>query len=625
MTEDIVEDTRSQPEKPDTIMRNPHLWVIIALMVILAVSYYADHLDLAWIPFGQRFFTSEYVHDLHRALFLIPMLYTAAVFHFRGALVVSLVVFCVVLSRAFFISPLPDPILRSVIAVVVASLATVLLGLVQERRLGEKKALSELDVAHHELHNDARLLRASEARYRGLFDNASDAIFVRDLEGNIIEVNQAASILTGYTLDELAKMNVSQFLSAESFKTVMERQQAQLQGEATTQRYELELIRKDGTKGIIESVTKLLTENGQPLGVQAIARDITEQKQLEKTLRESEERYRGLFDSSLTGAYIIGLERRILAANKAGANLLGLDRPEDLIGRSILDFYKNPKDRGEVIDRVKEGDIGSFEFEVVKEDGTSMTILISSLMIEFQGEKAILTSAMDITEQKRLRDNMQFYIAEITKAQEEERKRIARELHDETAQSLATMSLDIEAITRAEDQLSEETIQRLEQLRARIDSVIEGVRRFSHELRPGVLDQVGLMPALELLTEELNKEGKVKARIEVTGSEQRLSPEAELVLFRIAQEALHNVRRHSQATETVVRVEFTPKKVKLNVTDNGSGFELPEVLGDFAGKGKLGLIGMHERARLLDGSFSVKSQVGKGTTVTVEVAGQGNY
>ena len=400
------------------------------------------------------------------------MLYTAAVFHFRGALVVSLIVFCVVLPRAFFISPLPDPVLRTVISVVVASLATVLLGLEQDQRQTEKKALRELDVAHNELHNNAKLLRASEARYRDLFNSATNGIFIRDLEGNLIEVNQMASTLTCYTLDELAKMNISQFLSTESFKVAMERQQAQLKGEAATQRYELELIRKDGTTMIIESLTRLLTENGQPVGVQAMV--------------------------------------------------------------------------------------------------------------------------WDITEQKRLRENMQFYISEITKAQEDERKRIACELHDETAQSLATLSLDIEAITRARDQLSEEGVQRLAQLRAKIDSIMEGVRRFSHELRPGVLDQVGLMPALELLTEELSKEGEVNARVKVTGSEQRLSAEAELVLFRIAQEALRNVRKHSQATEAVVRVEFTPKKVKLNVTDNGTGFELPEMLGDFAGKGKLGLIGMHE-------------------------------
>lgn len=343
-----------------------------------------------------------------------------------------------------------------------------------------------------------RAAQEAESRYRDLFNNAGNAIFIRDLKGNISEANQEASALSGYTLDELAKMNISQFLSVEGFELVMEKQQALLKGESPTERYELELIRKDGTRVVIESLIRILTKEGQTMGIQAVV--------------------------------------------------------------------------------------------------------------------------WDITEQKRLRESLQFYISEITRAQEEERKRIACELHDETIQSLASLALDIDAINRAKDQLSEDTIQRLEQIRSRIDSMMEGVRRFSHELRPGVLDQMGLIPALELLTEELNKEGKVSTRIEVIGSEQCLSPVAELVLFRIAQEALRNVRKHSQATEAMVRVEFGAEKARLDVTDNGRGFELPKLPDEFAIRGKLGLIGMRERVRLLDGSFSVKSQPGKGTTVAVEVA-----
>ncbi|MEE8174159.1 MAG: PAS domain-containing sensor histidine kinase, partial [Dehalococcoidia bacterium] len=283
------------------------------------------------------------------------------------------------------------------------------------------------------------------------------------------------------------------------FEIAMERQQRQLEGETASQRYELELVRKDGTRAIIESVTRMITENDQPVGIQAMARDITELK--------------------------------------------------------------------------------------------------------------------------RWRENMLFYISEITRAQEEERKRIARELHDETAQALATLLLDIEAITRARERLSEETLQQLEQLRDKIEPIMEGVRRFSHELRPGVLDQLGLLPALEWLAEDMIASYEIDARVEVIGTPRRLSAEEELVLFRIAQEALSNVRKHSQATEAVVRVEFCDDKIRMAITDNGQGFELPDMLSDFVAKGKLGILGMHERARLLDGSFSVQSEAGKGTTVSVEVAG----
>jgi PAS domain S-box-containing protein len=344
-----------------------------------------------------------------------------------------------------------------------------------------------------------KALKESESRYRDLFERASDGIFVHDLEGNIIEVNWAAAALTGYAANELTEMNTSQLLSNESLKLAMERQQALLKGETDTQRYELELVRKDGTRRIIESVTRLFTQDCEAVGIQAMVRDITEQK--------------------------------------------------------------------------------------------------------------------------RLRENMQFYISQTIKAQEEERRRIACELHDETAQSLAALLFDVNAIARDKTQLSGESIQHLEQLRDKIDRLIEGIRRFSHELRPPVLDQVGLIPTLELLGEEPSRGDRVNTSVEVIGSERRLSPEVELVLFRIAQEALRNVRKHSQATEALVKVEFTPNKVKLSITDNGQGFELPKLLGDFASRGKLGLFGMHERARLLGSNLSVKSQVGKGTTIALEVEG----
>ncbi len=339
-------------------------------------------------------------------------------------------------------------------------------------------------------------LKDAEKRYRELFDTALDAIFIRDLNGNIVEVNRAAAMVTGYTVDELAKMNISELISAESFQMIIEKQKALLGSKVTSQRYLIEIARKDGTRRIVDAVTSLLTSHDQPVGIHAVVRDVTEHV--------------------------------------------------------------------------------------------------------------------------RLRDNMRFYISEVLRAQEEERKRIARDLHDETAQYLAALCLDIEAITRTKSGLSNKKLQRLRELRDKVDSILEGVRRFCHELRPEVLDQLGLIPALELLTDELNTKN-ISAHVEVVGRERRLSSEKELVLFRIAQEALSNVRRHSSATEVTIIVKFTPKKVRLDIADNGRGFELPEVLSDFATKGKLGLIGMSERARLLNGNVSIKSRTSKGTIVTVDI------
>jgi signal transduction histidine kinase len=221
-------------------------------------------------------------------------------------------------------------------------------------------------------------------------------------------------------------------------------------------------------------------------------------------------------------------------------------------------------------------------------------------------------------ENARLYENMRFYVRQITKAQEDERKRIARELHDETAQTLIDLSRRLDDLATSPELLPETAIGRLEEFQELIDSILRGVRRFSRDLRPSVLDDLGLLPALEWLTTNLIEENGIKTELKVYGNRRRLPPEAELTLFRIVQEALNNVRKHSRASRVVTTVEFGDSKVRINVDDNGQGFELAGRTDDLATTGKLGLIGMHERARLLNGTLTVHSEPGNGTTITVD-------
>ena len=165
------------------------------------------------------------------------------------------------------------------------------------------------------------------------------------------------------------------------------------------------------------------------------------------------------------------------------------------------------------------------------------------------------------------------------------------------------------------------TRRRLEQLRERTANTLQGVRRFSQGLRPPVLDDLGLLPALEGLKADLEEEG-IEVALQVCGQKRRLSSEVELVLFRAVQEALNNVRRHSQASRVVVEVEFGDSSIKITVEDDGRGFEVPDRMVDLIAAGKLGLIGMHERARLLDGTLTIRSQPGRGTIVIVDVPAQ---
>ncbi|MCX6000675.1 MAG: PAS domain S-box protein [Chloroflexi bacterium] len=591
-------------------------------------------------------------------------------------------------------------------------------------------------------------LRLFAQRYRDLFEMLSDGVVVWKLTGEVVTGNDAMAALTGYAVDELRGMNVATFVSLEDMKQVTERQRQQISGEADSQRYEVGLLRKDGTQITIELVTRLLRDKSGPTGVLASAKNITEQKlahgalleerdraqsyldvagvaiqvidaeqraalmnkkccevfgcraedivglnwfntfipernraiakatfnklmarqiapgkchespvvtgsgeerimawyntrvltdeagnpigvlgsgedvterrQMEKALRDSERRYRALFEDSRDAICIVSRDGRLIEANHAASELVGCKR-EDFVGADvhlISDTDARARFQREIEHK---GYVRDYEMRLHRNGGTPVDCLLTFSLRradngEIVGYEGIIR---DVTELKRLQQNMLLYIQQITNAQEEERKRIARELHDETIQELAVLSLDIEGIIRAKGRVSRASVKGLQQIQQKVNHMAEELSRLSHALRPSVLDQLGLIPALKVLIDNLRRTSQIDASLDVVGRERRLSPEVEVGLFRMVQEALRNVRRHSEAARAVVRAEFGGDGVSVTVTDDGKGFQLPGRLGDFAGRGKLGLVGMQERVQLFGGVFSVHSEVGKGTTVSV--------
>jgi two-component system sensor histidine kinase DegS len=215
---------------------------------------------------------------------------------------------------------------------------------------------------------------------------------------------------------------------------------------------------------------------------------------------------------------------------------------------------------------------------------------------------------------------MRYYVQLITKAQEEERKRVARELHDEVAPTLLLLTQRLDTIsTTARPRLPAPLEEQIEDLRAHTVEALESLRRCAQDLRPRILDDLGLVAALEWMAEGLAKNYRIDARVEIEGTERSLPAEVQLLLFRIAQEALGNIRRHAEASMAAVKLEFGDKSIKMTVTDNGKGFEVPPQVEDLASTGKLGIVGMCERARLWRGNLEVKSELGKGTQVVARI------
>ena len=215
--------------------------------------------------------------------------------------------------------------------------------------------------------------------------------------------------------------------------------------------------------------------------------------------------------------------------------------------------------------------------------------------------------------QEGLRD----YIGAITSAQEDERMRLSRELHDDTIQSVIALKQRVQLAQRSvTDPPSQQTLGELEVLS---EQTIQGLRRMTRALRPIYLEDLGLATALEMLCRETGQANGLQVGFQKSGEEQRLAPEVELALYRIVQEALNNVVRHANASKASLQVTFDPDEIMLEVSDDGSGFQVPKTATDLAPRGHFGLLGMRERAELIGARLEVDSAVGRGTKLRVRM------
>lgn len=230
-----------------------------------------------------------------------------------------------------------------------------------------------------------------------------------------------------------------------------------------------------------------------------------------------------------------------------------------------------------------------------------LVLLSAMVAIRVDEERRAKLSAEDAN--RRLADiqaSLKNFIALALRAQEEERFRLSRELHDETVQELVVAKASLEDVFGAEGQHA-----RLEAVNAALQRCIDGIRRLCRALRPSVLDDLGLVPALDWLLSEMGGRAGISMALEVEGDRLKLTPEQELVIFRVAQEALHNVERHAHARRVVVRLLYDPDRLCLEVVDDGCGFDPVSVR-----RGSLGLAGMQERASLIGAVLDVSSRPG---------------
>lgn len=406
---------------------------------------------------------------------------------------------------------------------------------------------------------------------------------------------------------------------------------------------EAQLTEREGRIKSLERVD--LEKMAHELAVHQVELEIQneELRRARLAVEETRDRYIDLFDFAPIGYFTLDEHNRIVEANLSASQMLGVER-QDLLKKSFTKFI-NPEDTDIFYFHRKEalacGVRQTVELRMQKEGGTPFYVQMESLK---SGAERLRIALTDITRLKRAEETLAKAKAEletrvlertrelsqangqlkqygrrITEVQEAERKRIAFELHDDTAQYLALLKMELNALIQSGEIQNPKVLEKLHFLEKDADRAFNDVRRYSHELRPSVLEHMGLRSSLEQIADDINKLKQITVEINVEGEEPDLSEEIKLGLFRIAQESLNNARKHARASKATISLQFKDNRVKMAVTDEGTGFDMQEVKTRRTEKGSLGLISMRERAKIIGANLKIESEPGKGTRVTAEV------
>ena len=345
---------------------------------------------------------------------------------------------------------------------------------------------------------------------------------------------------------------------------------------------------------------------------------IAERKQVELALRESEERYRELFENAKDAIYVHDLEGIYLSINRAAERLSGYSRDE-IVGHNFMEFVAQEHIkvvRDSFCDKLSQEGETSYEVDVIAKDGRRVPVEVSSRAI-YQDGKIIGVQGMarDITERKLAQDALQMFSRQLIEAQEDERRRIARELHDQIGQILTAVKMNLYTVNQF-CQGSDAGAYVKDNIEA-VDEALRLVRDLSVELRPPVLDDFGLVTALRWYADRYNLRAglEIDLFIDLPDQKRRFSRDIETACFRIAQEALTNVIRHANATEVRLELSINSDVMILAVKDNGVGFDLERLRRRALRAATLGLVSMQERAHAAGGDIEINTAPGSGTEI----------
>ena len=360
-------------------------------------------------------------------------------------------------------------------------------------------------------------------------------------------------------------------------------------------------------------------KENNPIYLRGTVQDITERKKSEEKIIESELNYRSLFEQASDTIFITGIDFHYIDINTSGCKLTGYSKDEFIkLTPNDLVFKEDMKANPFKTDQLKSGKTFSYERRLKRKDGTAVAVEANT---KFLLDGRVVTFVRDITDRKKAEEEilqknneLKALAAYLQNIREEERKEIARELHDELGQQLAAIKIDAKWLNKRivdDDSIKNRTDEMLLQ----IDETIKTIREITSELRPEILDELGLNTALEWKVNKFFNHTNIRCNLHNELGELTLTPKTAINVYRIIQESLINIAKHSEATEVNIHLKVENKNLIILISDNGKGFDSEKIKQ----KKSFGLIGMKERAEMIGGTIQIVSEQGKGTLVELIV------
>jgi PAS domain S-box-containing protein len=474
-----------------------------------------------------------------------------------------------------------------------------------------------------------------------LLDTIPNPVFYKDREGRYQGCNLAfaeqilglpKSSIIGCTLFDLPQAIPGHL--AELYA----RQDAAMFEDAGTQFYESEVQCADGIRRhFFFNKATFMDTSGQPAGIVGVMLDITERKHAEAALRKSEERFRRFFEDVTLGFFQSTEDGVILSVNPAFAQMFGYATPLDLlaaVGNEAVALYADPRDRRRIIRLVTTSKAPiKIETRFRRRDGSSFTGDFHAWKVKDRENRFLYLEGFidDITERKQFEESLResenrlrFLSSKLLVAQEEERRRISLELHDDLGQDLAALKLQMLTMAKCLGKNQTEPKKECQSALTFIDRLIDTTRRISRALSPTVIQDLKLCGTIRWMVRDFQTYAAIDTTLEIDDIDALFSYDQQIIIYRILQEALHNVHKHARARSVALTVRRNTRDVQIQVRDDGRGFDIDHAMNRHVAERGLGLAALEERSHMLGGQLTITSQKRRGTCValTIPISGQ---